>query len=73
MGKEIKFYAFCLSVTPKSHDERKGEDRSTALTRRHRAITIADMTRPIVSMAGIELPGPADRNPFMKDRFGMKK
>lgn len=58
---------------PKSQEARKGEQRRMALTIRHRAITSDEIVSPIVSIAIIELPGPADKKPFMKERFGIKK
>lgn len=58
---------------PKSQEDRKGEERRIALIMRQRAMTMAEINKPMVNMAMILLPGPVERNPFMKLRFGMKK
>ncbi len=60
-------------LAPNSQDPRNGDERMTALTIRHSAMTRVEMASPIVSMARMELPGPVERNPFMKVKLGMKK
>ncbi len=44
-----------------------------ALIIRQRAMTKAEIVRPIVSIANTLLPVPVDKKPFMKARLGMKK
>lgn len=62
-----------MVLAPNSHEASKGDVRSIALIRRHRATTRAEMANPIVSIATAEFPGPVERKPFMKERFGIKK
>lgn len=67
------YYAAGLALAPKSQEERKEVERSMALMRRHKAMTSAEIVRPMRSIANTLLPGPVERKPFMKERLGIKK
>ena len=60
-------------MAPKSHAARRGDVRSIALMSRQSATTSVEISRPIVNIAIIEFQGPAERNPFINERFGIKK
>ena len=66
-------FLYFFVEAPNSQEAKRGEERRTARMIRQRAMTRAEIARPMVSIASIELPGPEERNPFMKERLGIKK